>query len=254
MVDHQPSVRGKHRRGSTTDFKPLPFLHRAGQSMMGTEVAQMMRLALVLPERAVRDPNTLTVDIHNSRCGVVHRLVRMRSREERPMKHRRGRLPMRVRNRNRKEQGILVIDAIEIQTIALLEHGEVDAVPVEQIFRQCQRNSGAVRRECSIRHHILLEWLDKSYPRVFASTATARTQLIVGSRLQRDPQPFDPDWVTLIVETYPRDSYSRIVALSHQPRKKVEMAIRTSGRSRVQSAFHLQRIAGLRRHDHSDPV
>src|SRR5205823_3375007 len=109
MVDDQPAVRGEHRRSPATDFEPFPFLHRAGQSMMRTEVAQMMGLALVLAQRAVGDPNALMMEIDNSRRRMVHRLMGMRPREERTMKHRRGRLAARVRNRMRKEEGVFVI-------------------------------------------------------------------------------------------------------------------------------------------------
>ena len=97
-------------------------------------------------------------------------------------------------------------------------------------------------------HNIPLEWLDKSNARVFAAAAV-RPKFVTGFRLQRNSQSFHAHRVARLVEPHARDADPRVIALRDQARKKIELAVATASRSRVQHALKLQRIIRLRLHN-----
>jgi hypothetical protein len=92
--------------------------------------------------------------------------------------------------------------------------------------------------------------LDESDTRVLASTATAGPPLIIGLRLERDPQALNAGRISCFIEPHSGNSDARVIASRHQPREDVELAIRTTSGRRIQDALDLLGIARLRFHHH----
>ena len=78
-------------------------------------------------------------------------------------------------------------------------------------------------------------------------------QLVAGLRFQGDAHALNARRIAGVVEQYPRDANARIVAASHETRKKVKLPIPRANGSRVEDALHLVRVAHPRFHDRADP-
>ena len=161
-----------------------------------------------------------------------------------------GAFAMGAGNRDGEKQRIFIVHIIEIQSVTGAKRGQASAFPMEQIFRQRQRNSRPARGERRISHDVALQGLDKSDARVLTAAA-ARAQLVIDRGLQRNAQPFDAHRIAVIIEAHAGDANARIIAARDQARKKIEMAVRTPSHSGVQNSFRLHWIAGLRLHDHT---
>src|SRR5271170_5874163 len=115
-----------------TDFEVLPLSLGAGQSVMRDKLATLLAFC---SHAAIRDPNAFSMNIHGAGRGLTHRFFQTRSREQRPVHERDGRLARWVRNECGKHTGVLVIHAIKSDAIIRLKSCEPNSTPVKHIIR-----------------------------------------------------------------------------------------------------------------------
>jgi hypothetical protein len=94
----------------------------------------------------------------------------------------------------------------------------------------------------------------KGYARILAATAAIGPPFIIRLRLQRYAEPLDARWIARFIEPHTRYPYARIISLCDQPRKEIEFAIGSAGRSWIQDSFYFLRIARLRFHQRPQAV
>jgi len=124
------------------------------------------------------------------------------------MEHGQLHFPGVIGNGDREDAGILVIHVDEINASKGFKGRQPNPLPMEQILRHGQRNSGSVRRKRRISHDVMLERLDKRNPGILASAAAVRTPLVVCFRLKRNAEPLDSSRVAGFVEFYAGDTDS----------------------------------------------
>ena len=94
----------------------------------------------------------------------------------------------------------------EINALKGFKSRQPDPLPVEQILRHGQRNSGSARRKRRVSHDVMLERLDKGNTGILASAAAIRSPLVNSFRLKRDAETFDSGRVAGFVEFYAGDA------------------------------------------------
>ena len=99
-----------------------------------------------------------------------------------------------------------------------------------------------------------LERFHECDTRIFAPTAAIGPPLIIGFRLQGDPEPLDTYGIARFIELHSRNANARVVALRDQPWKEVERTIRAPHGSRIQNTLDLLWIARLRLHHQSQAL
>ena len=157
-----------------------------------------------------------------------------------------------IRNGDREEAGVLIIHAVQCNTITRSERGKPQTLPVEEIFRYGQRNARTIGRKCRISHHVALKRLHEGDTGIFAAATTIRPALVLGLRLQCNAKPFDPCRIARFIEPHPRNSDARIISFCDESGKEVKLTIGPASRRRIENAFHLLRIAWLGFHYHAD--
>ena len=115
-------------------------------------------------------------------------------------------LPGVIGNGDREDTGILVIHMHEVDAVIRRKGRQPDPLPVEQILRHGQRNSGSARRKRRVSHDVMLEWLDKGNARILAAAAAVRSPLVISFRLKRNAETFDSGRVAGFVEFYAGDA------------------------------------------------
>src|ERR1700733_12243804 len=137
----------------------------------------------------------------------------------------------------------------EIDSVIRSEGRESQPPPLQQILRNGQGDPGAERGKRSVGHHIALQRLDEDDARIFAAATAIRATFIISFRLERNAEPFNFMRIAIPVELHSGNADARIITPRNEPREKIKMTIGTAGGGRIQDAFDLLRITGLRLHD-----
>lgn len=164
-VHDQPAVRGEDGRRAAADFEPLPRRHRSGQPVMRGKVTQMPWLAALDGHGAVGNPDAFPIEISYAGCRVACLFLWTRAGKERPVQERQRRLSRGIRNSDREDAGVLIVNAVERNAVIRLEGGQAQSPPVEQIIRFRYGESRAMRQKRRVRHHVLLKRFDERDPR-----------------------------------------------------------------------------------------
>ena len=252
VIDHQPAMATHDGRRAAADFEALPPRLGAGQSVMCDELAEVTLLAF-RAHAAIRDPNAFSMNIHGAGRGLAHLFFRTRSREQRPVHERDGGLAERVRNQRGKHAGVLVVHAIKGDAIDRDERlqARFDASGANHRRWRLQFADRGAKAPCTSSH----------------SAATARHKLCAGPRIPRRSRtvrsrPPAPKPCPCVRRPSDRrrcrttHGRSRCENNCREPRDaerdKVAHPSCPNGR-RIENAFHLIRVAGLRLHHHADP-
>src|ERR1017187_1915664 len=118
-------------RGAAADFEPLPGRNRGGQPVMGGKMAQMTRITALNGHGTVGNPDAFPIEIGYARCRIACLFLRTSSWKKRPVQNRQGRLSRWIRNGDRKDAGILVVHAVELNALIRQEGNQSQALPVE---------------------------------------------------------------------------------------------------------------------------
>ena len=76
--------------------------------------------------------------IHDPGLRFADSLLGTGSGKERPVQEGHRRFPIRIGNGDGEDAGILVVHAIELDTVIRAEGREPQSLPVEQVLRYCQ--------------------------------------------------------------------------------------------------------------------
>ena len=188
------------------------------------------------------------VDIHQTRRGLADGFLRTSPGEERPVEDGQLHLPGVIGNGDGEDAGILVVHVDEIDAAIRVKRGKSHALPVKQVLRYRQGDPWADRGKRRIRHDIALEPLHKRDARILTTATAVSPVLVVGLRLERDPEPLDAGRVAGLVESNPGNPDTRIIALRDESGKQVKLTIRTANDRGIENTLGLHRIAGLRLH------
>ncbi len=190
------------------------------------------------------------VEIHLARSFAAGGFFGTRTGKKRTMQESHLHFSAVAGNRDRKEAGVLVVHMDEIDALIRSKGGETEAFPMHQILRNGEGNPRANRRECRIGHHVALKGGDERDAWILAASAAMRRPLVIGFRLERNAQPLDSAGIASMVKFDTGNTDSGKIPLSHEPRKQVKMPIRATRGGRIQNAFDLLRVAGLRLQEH----
>src|ERR1035437_1267331 len=160
---------------------------------------------------AVGNPDAFPVDIQRTGCRSAGSFLWTRTWEKWPVQKCQLRGSRWIRNADREEAGILIIHAVQCNTITRSERGKPQTLPVEEIFRCGQRNARTIGRKCRITHHVASKRLHEGDTGIFAAATTVGPALVLSLRLQCNAKPFDPSRIARFIELHPRNSDARIV-------------------------------------------
>ena len=182
----------------------------------------------------------------------MHLFFRTRSREQRPVHERDGRLVGWIRNQRGKHAGILVVHVIKSDAVVGMKGCKAESTPLEQIIGNGDCDSRTAARKRCVSHNVTLQRLDISDTRILASPSIPG-QLVVGLRFQSHAHALDTRRIAGTVEQHTGNSDARKIAASNETRKEVKLPIPRPNCCRIEDALHFIRVAGLRLHYHADP-
>src|ERR1017187_1360397 len=136
---------GHYGRSAATNFEPLPWRDRGGQPVMGGKMAQMTRITAFNGHGTVGNPDAFPIEIGYARCRGACLFLRTSSGEERPVQDRQCWLSRWIRNGDRKDAGIFVVHAVELNALIRQEGNQPQALPMEQVLRYGQGDSWTCR-------------------------------------------------------------------------------------------------------------
>ena len=117
-----------------------------------------------------------------------------------------------------------------------------------------QGDARSLGGKCRVSHDVALKRFHERDARILASTATAGPPFIIGLRLQCDAEALNAGRIAGFIEPHSGNADARIIALRHQSRKEVQLAIRAASGRRIQDALDLLGIPRLRLHQHSQAL
>src|ERR1017187_1188100 len=98
---------------------------------MRGKVAQVTWITTRDGHGTVGNPDAFPIEIGYARCRIAYLFLRTSSWKERPVQDRQGWLSRWIRNGDRKDAGILVVHAVELNALIRQEGNQSQALPVE---------------------------------------------------------------------------------------------------------------------------
>src|SRR5664279_5309904 len=185
VIDDQPSVRGQNGRRAAADLEPLPCRNRRCQPMMKIKRSGTKWL-MVKRHLAVRNPDALFFDIHLANCRTAGCFLGASAWKERPVQQGQLRLSSGIGYDGWEEASILIVYVTEFDAVVRRKFREPKALPVEDIFRHCQRNARTMGRPRRVSHQISLKRLNKRNAWILTAATAIGPALVVSFRLQCD--------------------------------------------------------------------
>src|ERR1017187_3225004 len=173
---------------------------------MRGKVAQVTWITTRDGHGTVGNPDAFPIEIGYAGCRVACLFFRTSSGKERPVQDRQRWLSRWIRNGDRKDAGILVVHAVELNALVWQEGSQSQALPAEQILRYGQGDPWASSRERRVSHHVVPQRFDKRDTRILAAAATVRSPLVISLRFECDAEPLDSGRVAGFVEFYAGDA------------------------------------------------
>ena len=146
------------------------------------------------------------IAIHHPGLGLAGGFLGAGAGKKRTVEQGQLHFPGVIGNGDGEDAGVLVVHVDEINALKGLEGRQPDPLPVEQILRHRQGNSGSARRKRRVSHDVMLERLDKGNPRILAAAAAVRSPLVISFRFERDAETFDSARIAGFVEFYAGDA------------------------------------------------
>jgi CIC family chloride channel protein len=156
VIDDQPTVPRQDGRSAAADFEPLPGRHWSRQPVT-RKLAEVTWSTGLQRKRAVGNPDTFAIKVHLTGCGVVAGgFLRTSSGKQRTVEERELRFPRLVRNGNREYAGVFVVDLAGIDAMIRRKGRQPQALPVEEVLRDCPGDPRASGRKCCVSHYVAL--------------------------------------------------------------------------------------------------
>ena len=174
--------------------------------MMRVEQAGTMWCQALGRHRTIGNPDAFMLAIHNPGLAQQGGFLGAGAGKKRTVEKSQLHLPGVIRNGDGEDAGVLVVHMDEINALKGFKGCQPDPLPVEQILRHRQRNSGSARRKRRVSHYVMLERLDKGNAGILAAAAAVRSPLVISFRLKRDAEPLDSGRIAGFVELYAGDA------------------------------------------------
>ena len=122
--------------------------------------------------------------IHNPGLALAGGFLGAGAGKKRTVKKGQLHFPGVIGNGDGEDAGVLVVHVDEINALKGFKGRQPDPLPMEQILRHRQGNSGTARRKRRVSHDVMLERLDKGNAGILAAAAAVRSPLVISFRLQ----------------------------------------------------------------------
>ena len=129
--------------------------------------------------------------IHNPGLALAGGFLGAGAGKKRTVEKSQLHLPGVIGNGDGEDAGVLVVHVDEINALKGFKGRQPDPLPVEQILRHRQGNSGSARRKRRVSHDVMLKRFDEGDAGILAAAATVRPPLIINFRLKRNAETFD---------------------------------------------------------------